>query len=201
MPSEVLRAEGYSLISFSGGEPLLYSPLADVMKRARELGFRLTMITNGLLAKERKDPVLDLFDGIAISFDGLAPTHNAMRRRADAFERASDALQRLASRGRPVAAAISVTKDAISELPDLVDHVVSLGARAVQIRPVARAGRARSLADTAFHSSIDHARLYLVVLALQEELQSRVRVHCDLAPAQGLWQQRDAYAGLLGTVR
>lgn len=24
-------------------------------------------------------------------------------------------------------------------------------------------------------------------------------IHCDLAPAQGLWQQRDAYAGLLAT--
>jgi hypothetical protein len=43
----------------------------------------------------------------------------------------------------------------------------------------------------------DHARLYLVVLALQQELPAEVRVHCDLAPAQGLWQQRDAYAGLL----
>jgi hypothetical protein len=43
----------------------------------------------------------------------------------------------------------------------------------------------------------DRARLYLVVLALQEELLG-VRVHCDLAPAQNLWRQRDDYDGLLG---
>ena len=99
--------------------------------------------------------------------------------------------------GRPVAAAISLTRDAIPELPDLADHLVKLGACALQIRPVARAGRARSLASTSFYSANDRARLYLVALALQQELPSEVRVHCDLAPAHGLWQQREAYDGLL----
>jgi Fe-coproporphyrin III synthase len=194
----VLRAEGYSVISLSGGEPLVYRSLRTVVERSRELGFRVTMISNGLLATERMDPLLSLLDGMAISFDGLAASHNALRGRSDAFERACAALQRLAAAGRPIAAAISLTRDAISELPDLADHLVSLGARALQIRPVARAGRARSLADSSFYSAIDHARLYLVVLALQQELPAGVRVHCDLAPAHGLWKQRDAYAGLLG---
>ena len=78
-----------------------------------------------------------------------------------------------------------------------MDRLVELGARAVQVRPVARAGRARELAPSTFYDASDSARLYLVVLALQMELPD-VRMHCDLAPAQGLWQQRDAYAGLLG---
>jgi hypothetical protein len=98
-----------------------------------------------------------------------------------------------------VAAAISLSRDAIPELPDLVDHLINLGARAIQVRPVARAGRARELADSTFYSDTDRARLYLVILALQRELQDHVRVHSDLAPAQGLWSQRDAYAGLLAT--
>ncbi len=186
------------MISLSGGEPLLYPPLRRVVECSRELGFRVTMISNGLLATERMDPVLSLLDGMAISFDGLAASHNALRGRPDAFERACAALQRLAAMGWPVAAAISLTRDAIPELPDLADHLVSLGAQALQIRPVARAGRARSLADSSFYSANDYARLYLVVLALQQELPAAVPVHCDLAPAQGLWQQRDAYAGLLG---
>lgn len=196
----LLRAEGYRVISLSGGEPLVYPPLRSIVERSRELGFRVTMISNGLLATERMDPVMSLLDGVAISFDGLATTHNELRGRSDAFERACRALQRLAMQGRPVAAAIALTRDAIPELPDLADHLVSLGARALQIRPVARAGRARSsLADTSFYSASDHARLYLVVLSLQRELAGEVHVHCDLAPSQGLWLQRGAYAGLLGS--
>jgi MoaA/NifB/PqqE/SkfB family radical SAM enzyme len=195
----VLRGEGYGLISLSGGEPLLYPPLYTVLARSRELGFRVTLISNGLLSPERMNPFMSLLDGIAISFDGLASTHNKLRGRSDAFERACIALQQLAFQGHRVAAAISLTRDAIPELPDLADYLVSLGARVLQIRPVARAGRARSLPNTAFFSTSDHARLYLVVLALQRELAAEVRVHCDLAPAQDLLQQRDAYVGLLGS--
>jgi pyruvate-formate lyase-activating enzyme len=194
----LLRAEGYTAISLSGGEPLAYPPLRTIIERSREMGFRVTMISNGLLATERMDPLISLLDGVAISFDGLAPTHNELRGRVDAFERACIGLQRLAAQGFPVAAAISLTRDSIPELPDLADHLVSLGARVLQIRPVARAGRARSLADTLFYSDSDHARLYLVALSLQREIGDDVRVHCDLAPAQGLWLRRDAYASLLG---
>jgi pyruvate-formate lyase-activating enzyme len=194
---DVLRAEGYALLSVSGGEPLVYPALRRVAEHAHALGLRATMITNGLLATKRLDPLLDLFDGIAISFDGMAETHNRLRGRADAFDRACAAVSRLADRGRRVAAAISLTREAIPELPDLADHLVGLGARALQIRPVARAGRARTLDATAFQSESDHARLYLVVLALEQELPQDVRIHCDLAPAAGLWAQRDAYAGLL----
>ena len=194
----VLRAEGYAVVSLSGGEPLVYRPLRAVVEGAHELGFRVTMISNGLLANKRALPLLSSLDGIAISFDGLAATHDAMRGRAGAFDRASDAVELLAANGLPVGAAISVTRTALAELPDLADHLVALGARSLQIRPVARAGRARSLDESTFHAPADLSRLYLVVLALRQELPADVRLNCDLAPAEGLWQQRDAYAGLLG---
>ena len=195
---QILRAEGYQAVSLSGGEPLVYAHLRTVVERSRALGFRVTMISNGLLVADRTAEVLSQLDGIAISFDGLAVSHNAMRGRADAFDRASAGLKRLADWGLPAAAAISLTRDAIPDLPDLADHLVSLGARALQIRPVAAAGRARSLAGPAVYHATDYERLYLVVLALQQELPADIRISCDLAPAQGLWQQRDAYAGLLG---
>ena len=195
---DVLRSEGYAVLSLSGGEPLVYPALGDVIAHAKAIGFRVTMISNGLLATERMDHVLDMLDGMAISFDGLAETHNALRGRADAFDRACAALQRSAERGRPVAAAISLTRNAMPELPDLADHLVSLGAKALQIRPVARAGRARTLDDSSFFTATDQVRLYLVVHALRQELPDGIALHCDLAPADGLWRQRDAYAGLLG---
>jgi hypothetical protein len=194
---DVLRAEGYAQVSLSGGEPLLYGPVREVIAHARDLGFRVTLITSGYVSPARVDEVVPLLDGVAVSFDGLAATHDEIRGKPDAFARASDTLRRIAALGRPVAAAVSLTRAAIPELPDLVDHVVALGARAVQLRPVAAAGRARTLGDDAFHTSTDRARLYMVALALAEEVPDGVRVHTDLAPAQGLWAQRGAYGGLL----
>lgn len=195
----LLKAEGYNLISISGGEPLMYLPLLPLVDLAHESGFRVTMITNGLAAAKRLDEVAARLDGMAISFDGLATTHNHLRGRSDAFERASAALARLAGSGRPVGAAISLTRAAIPELPDLADHLIGFGAKALQVRPIALAGRAKTMSDTSFFGPVDQARLYLVILALRDELAGQVQVHCDLSPAQTLWQQRDAYAPLLAT--
>jgi Fe-coproporphyrin III synthase len=192
----LLRDEGYNVISLSGGEPLAYPPLPELADAAHALGFRVTMITNGLLATPRHDALLERLDGIAISFDGLAPVHNRLRGRADAFERAAAALARLADRGLPVAAAVSLTREALPDLPDLAGLLAGLGATAIQVRPVALAGRAKTMAGAGSYASADQARLFLVVLALAQELGD-VRVHCDLAPVRSLWQQRDSYAGLL----
>lgn len=194
---KVLRGEGYEAVSLSGGEPLVYREIDTVVQSAKELGFRVTMITNGLLLNSRNASVISELDGLAISFDGLAETHDAIRARAGAFDHACAALQQLAEDGRPVAAAISLTREAIPELPDLAYHLVALGARALQIRPVARAGRATSMSPGVLGGTADRARLFLVAAALGQELEPDVRVHCDLAPAQGLWRERDAYAGLL----
>ncbi len=195
----LLKDEGYAQISLSGGEPLTYPHILPLVEFAREEGFKITMITNGLLPISRIREVLTRIDGAAISFDGLAPAHNHLRGKPDAFERASAALSNLADEGLPIAAAISLTADAIPDLPDLVDHLAEMGAKAIQVRPVALAGRAKLMKDLRNYNSADQARLYLVVLALQEELKDQVKVHCDLAPARNLWQQRDAYAALLAT--
>lgn len=195
----VLRDEGYEAVSLSGGEPLVYREIGTVVQSAKEMGFRVTMITNGLLLDSRHAAVVSELDGLAISFDGLAETHDAIRGRAGAFDRASAALRRLSEDGRPAAAAISLTREAIPELPDLACHLVAQGARALQIRPVARAGRATSMSPGALGGAADRARLFLVAAALGQELAPDVRVHCDLAPAQALWQERGAYAGLLAS--
>ena len=196
---ELLRAEGYRAVSLSGGEPLVYRDLGAVVQAAKRLGFRVTMITNGLLVGGPRGAVVSELDGLAISFDGLAATHDRIRARRGAFDRACAALRQLAGDGRPVAAAISLTSDAIRELPDLAYHLAGLGARALQIRPVARAGRAKSMSPSAFGNDADRARLYLVAAALSQELEPDVAVHCDLAPAQGLWRRREAYAALLAS--
>ena len=194
----VLRAEGYQVVSLSGGEPLVYPELSAVVAGAKDQGFRVTMVTNGLLVGDRSAEVLAELDGIAVSFDGLEATHDVVRGRAGAFARACAAVERLARDGRPVAAAISLTREAIPELPQLAYHLAGLGVGALQIRPVARAGRARELDAGAFASEADRARLFLIAAALDHELGD-VRVHCDLAPASGLWRQRDAYARLLAS--
>lgn len=195
----LLKEEGYTQVSLSGGEPLTYPHILPLVDFAHDHGFKVTMITNGMFPIAKLKEVVTRLDGAAISFDGLAPVHNRLRGKADAFERACAALAYLANEGKPVAAAISLTSEAIPDLPDLAYLLADTGVKALQVRPVALAGRAKLMTDIRSYTPADQSRLYLVVLALQEELKDLVRVHCDLAPARNLWQQRNAYASLLAT--
>lgn len=192
----VLRTEGYEQVSLSGGEPLVYQDLLPLLDGLRQQGWRVTMVSNGLLADARHESALAQLDGLAISFDGPRALHDELRGRAGAFDRACAALRHAAARGRPAAAAISLTRPALADLPDLVDELLEQGARGFQIRPVARAGRGAMLDPRCFYSAADRARLSLVVDALRQELPD-VPLNCDLAPAQALWRQREDYSSLL----
>lgn len=191
-----LREEGYEQVSLSGGEPLVYRGLTELMSGLKRQGWRITMISNGLLADERHEADLARLDGLAISFDGPREVHDSVRGRVGAFDRACTALRRAAAAGRPAAAAISLSRPALPLLPDLIDELLECGAAAFQIRPVAAAGRAAALQPRWFHGEADRARLALVVQALQDEWP-QVPIHCDLAPAQALWRQRADYTALL----
>src|SRR3984957_5535266 len=46
---EDARGQGYEVASFSGGEQILYKPLSVLLRRAKSLGMRTTVTSNGML--------------------------------------------------------------------------------------------------------------------------------------------------------
>lgn len=61
-------------INFAGGEPLLYRPLPEVIRYAKELGFEVSIITNGsLLTPQWLEKVRGALDMVGLSIDSLDP--------------------------------------------------------------------------------------------------------------------------------
>jgi Fe-coproporphyrin III synthase len=181
-----LRAEGYEVVSLSGGEPLLYPWLGELLAAAKAEGFRTVAITNGFRVSARHRAVIEALDGIAISFDGLEARHNAMRGNAQAWSRAVAGLRYLAEIGKPAAAAFTVTRETLAEVPEFIELCASHGVRAVQLRPLVMAGRAREEASALALSEADTARLWLMAQTLQLAWDGEISVHVDLAPAEAL---------------
>ncbi|MDY6898102.1 MAG: radical SAM protein [Cyanobacteriota bacterium] len=81
------RTEGYNVLGVSGGEPLLYKPLTQVLQHARKLGMTTSITTNGILLNQQKiEDLREHVNLIAISLDGVAQSHNQMRGTPQAFE-------------------------------------------------------------------------------------------------------------------
>lgn len=188
-----LRAEGYEVISLSGGEPLIYPHLPEFLAAARAEGFRIAAITNGFRVSARHRALIDGIDQLAISFDGLEARHNSMRGHPEAWARAVAGLRYLAEIGKPSAAAFTVTRESLSEVPDFIELCCSLGVRAVQLRPLVLAGRARDEASGLALSEADAARLWLMAQTLEQAWAGEVAVHVDLAPAEAIAADRCAW--------
>src|SRR5690349_14177834 len=73
-------AAGYHWASFSGGEPLMYPALPELLAHARSLGMQTAVATNGMLLDARRlDRLADVTDMFAISIDGVPESHNTIR--------------------------------------------------------------------------------------------------------------------------
>ena len=174
-------AWGYTRLAISGGEPLLYPWLSEVVALATECGMRTALITNGLLVAQKDNlAILRRIDTVAVSIDGLGVAHDRLRQRARAFADVLRALALLADAGIDFHIICGVSSDNLDDIEDLAALAFDRGATALQLHPVSAAGRARTGMADAILGSDDAHLLYLSGMLLATAYQGRMGVHTDL---------------------
>ena len=73
-----LRRDGTFRLGISGGEPLLREDLGDVLRRAVDLGFMTSVVTNALLLEDRLDDVAPA-QFVLTTIEGDAAAHERIR--------------------------------------------------------------------------------------------------------------------------
>ncbi len=185
-----LRTEGYEVLSVSGGEPLVYRGLLGLLRGAATLGYRIHLVTNGLLlTRDRLATMRDCLDQVAVSFDGAGDTHNRVRGRPDAFEKANAALEVLALSDVPFALAFGVSTHSLPDIPWAYERAREVGASLLHLRPLVSTGRAQDLSNDWFLSAEDCARLFVLGGLLDYGTTIVPRVQVDLV---GVHQLEDA---------
>lgn len=185
-------ALGYRHLAVSGGEPLLYDGLAELLARARSLGMYTHITSNGILATaDVWDRVAPLVDFAAISIDGTPSEHDALRRRTGAFVTTVRNLQAIRASGVPFGIVFTLTQHNVDSL-DFVVHLAShYGAHSVQVRPLTLHGRGVLEVADAQPSSIELGLALLDAARLGRELG--VAVHVDAIGTDDLRRQRAAH--------
>jgi len=122
-----LRAAGVPALIFSGGEPLLHPHVFEISARAKELGFHVSLSTNGTLIDAamlaRLTPIG--YDYVGVSIDGTQPTHDRFRRKTGAHEASLRAIRLLRQAAVKVGLRFSLTQDNAKDLPavlELLEH-------------------------------------------------------------------------------
>lgn len=178
-------AEGYDTLGVSGGEPLLYRDLPQLLALARSLALITTVTTNGMLVTvptlEKIRPHLQL---LAISLDGIPSSHNRMRASPRAFDVMAGNLELVRAAGIPFGFIFTLTQYNLDELEWVAAFALEQGAALLQIHPLEEVGRA---ASGELHGAAPDGReashAYVEVLRLQAELGARMYVQFDYVPA------------------
>jgi molybdenum cofactor biosynthesis enzyme MoaA len=184
------RAEGYNVVGVSGGEPLLFEPLPEVLAEARALGMVTTVTTNGMLLSDRKiaslQPVVDL---IAISLDGTPESHNRMRGAPRAFELMQGRLAGLREAGIPFGFIFTLTIHNLDELDQVAAFAVEQGARLLQVHPLEEVGRAQEQLPSFAPDALELAYAFLEVARLQAQYAGTLQIQFDVADRDVIVEQ------------
>ena len=136
---------GLSSAKLTGGEPLLHPDFIKIVDYLTEKDISVTIETNGTLLTKELASYLKLHTStwfVSVSIDGANPeTHDRFRGVQGAFEKACNAVSYLAQAGFNPQVIMSIHKENIDEIEDLVTLVENLGAGSVKFNIVQSAGR------------------------------------------------------------
>lgn len=109
---------GGRYIDFTGGEPTLYPHLAELVRYARELGFKTEVTTNAVMGGANLFRIAEAADKFNVSLDTLNPEVYQNRRGIDMYDQVLQHLQMLQSVRSPKLMTV-VTQENLGELDDL----------------------------------------------------------------------------------
>lgn len=136
---------GLSHIKLTGGEPLLHPGFLEVIQLIKENNLRFSIETNGtLLTPDIVDSFkTELCSSVSVSLDShLAADHDEFRGKKGAFHSAVEGVRLLVNAGVKTQIIMSLHKDNIDEVEDMVALAQSLNAHSVKFNPVTEMGRA-----------------------------------------------------------
>ncbi len=185
--------EQYNVLSISGGEPLLYEGLADVLDGAHRAGMLTMLATNGMLLDARRVSLLaGRADLIAVSVDGVPDSHNRIRGSGRAFGLMAQRLEHLRRAEIPFGFIFTLTGRNAHELEWVAAFAAEQGARLLQVHPLEETGRAATEMRGLEPDDFEMTALWLESKRIQAKYRDQLQVQADLIDWDGLRAHPDS---------
>lgn len=118
---------GFKGVTLFGGEPFLREDWSIIGKKIKDLGLKLSVVSNGFVNPQKIIPKLvNLeFDSVQVGLDGaFARTHDNIRNVSGSFDKAVGFLQSCKEAGLPSGFITTVSKMNFKELPIIKELVI-----------------------------------------------------------------------------
>ena len=111
---------GCRIVDFTGGEPLLYERLPEVLGFARKAGLLTTVTTNGICYPERAGELTGLVSFLQFSLESVDAENHDMVRGADSYDRVIESIDIARSLGEHPTFGHTVTDENIDAVPEVI---------------------------------------------------------------------------------
>ena len=133
---------GFRIVSLSGGEPLIYEGLDEIIATAVRCGARINLVSNGILIRSaRYERHAGKFSVVALSLDGLAERHNTIRGSGKSFEQVKAASAALRAQGQAFGIIHTLCSESMDEIEEIAALASDWGASLLQLHPLEPARR------------------------------------------------------------
>ena len=135
-------------IHFTGGEPLLYDGLWEVMAYARAKGYGVAMMTNGcLVTEEAGNRAFDLgISDIQVSLEGPPKLHTSIRGKGS-FDAAAKGVGNLVGARNKVSANVTLSRINVDKIRETTEIAREMGFHSIGFSRVVPCGRGKALID------------------------------------------------------
>ncbi len=179
---EVAAFSPGAMLILTGGEPLLYPHVFDVIRRASEGGLTVFLGTSGTAMD--KTTAMRLKDagvrGVGLSLDSAGPAlHDAFRGMPGAWHKTISAMKDLRAAGLPFQVQFTVTEKNRAELPAMIDLSLREKAVALNIFFMVCTGRAEAMTDL---TATSYEAVLSEVAGVSARFEDRLRIRARCAP-------------------
>lgn len=169
--ADILRANGTKRLCFTGGDPLLYPGVTDLLKYSKEAGFyNLLLTSDGNLLKEKYDEILPFIDAVRFSIHAIGSSHDEMVGQFNAFDAIEQMVSIMASARKPCFVATVVSNANIEHLGEIAEWCFKKGVRQYYLFGLMKSGRGKSFIDQI--GEAPHADISEIVYGLRQKFSS-----------------------------
>lgn len=169
------RELGIGALFLTGGEPLLYRDLDQVLEAAAGVtGLQTTVCTNGTLFTSRQAARFREFGvRVNVSIDGRPEFHDRFRNLAGSFHASERGVKTAVDFGLPVTIITTVSQSNLDSLGFMVDWAAEMGAEQFFAQPLLNLGRGTQIAGQCLtFDDVNRMILQLTDLANQPRIRN-----------------------------
>ncbi|MDZ4832796.1 MAG: radical SAM protein [Candidatus Melainabacteria bacterium] len=122
-----LKRLGVKVVDFTGGEPLIYKKLPEVLRAAKEMGFYTSIANTGTLYPGKAKELAGLIDDLKFSLSTIDPESYKKERGINGFARVIESIKIAKSLGEQPSIIATATPESIWHMENVIGLAQELG--------------------------------------------------------------------------